>query len=217
MPFAGEPIARAHQPADIGQMIADVVARRTDRVGVRAVRRPARRACDACRSARCTSGPADLGEELVVEPAGEPAHLDARDRVSAASAGARRSSAPRVSSRYSAIIGGARHRRMALLDQHRRGAGGIEHQNSSRRSQTRSSTSAASRPYSAERQAHEARMRAEWVMEQRQHESCVIGALGTGLRQAGISVAMPNRHIPAKVCSGSRAFCRSARTLPYAR
>ena len=33
-PVAGEPVARAHQPADIGQMIADIVARRAQRLGV---------------------------------------------------------------------------------------------------------------------------------------------------------------------------------------
>ena len=33
-PVAGEPVARAHQPADIGQMIADIVAGGAQRLGI---------------------------------------------------------------------------------------------------------------------------------------------------------------------------------------
>ncbi len=93
----------------------------------RASRRPARPACAACRSAR-GERPAHLGEELVVEPAASAA---APRPARSGSRGSRRrspSSLPRVSSRNSAMIAGARHRRMAFLDQHRRRAGRIEQQ-----------------------------------------------------------------------------------------
>src|SRR5215475_9627802 len=72
--LAGEPITRAHQPADIGEMITHVVARRTDRLGIGRSAAGARRHL-ALVQALHGERSADLGEELVVEPTHEPAHL----------------------------------------------------------------------------------------------------------------------------------------------
>ena len=68
------------------------------------------------------SGPLDLGEEFVVEPAHQPAHFDARPGLARQQAVFADLDAACVSSRYSAMIpapgtGGA-----AFLHQHRRGA-----------------------------------------------------------------------------------------------
>ena len=90
----------------------------------------------------------DFLEEFFVEPGHQPAHLDALADRRPAAAALGPISAPRLSSRYSAMIAARRDRRHAFVDQHRRGAGGIEREKSSRRSQTRSSTSRSSRPYS---------------------------------------------------------------------
>ena len=48
---AGEPVARADQPADIGQMVPDVALCRTQRFGVRRAAAAARPACSAYRPA----------------------------------------------------------------------------------------------------------------------------------------------------------------------
>ncbi len=76
-PLAREPVARLHEPADVGQMIADIAQRRTDRVGIgRAA--AVRLAHLALEHALGGEGAADLGEELVAEPRHQPPHLDPR-------------------------------------------------------------------------------------------------------------------------------------------
>ena len=59
---------------------------------------------------------------------------------------------------------------------------------------------AAFEPVLGQRQPDEARMRAERVMEQRQHEAFVDGALGQAGRRESCAML---KHIPAKACSGS--------------
>src|SRR6516164_11076723 len=73
--LAGKPVARAHQPADIGEMIADIDERRTDRARIR--RAAAVSLADiALERALHDQGAAHLAEEFVVEPAQQAADLD---------------------------------------------------------------------------------------------------------------------------------------------
>jgi hypothetical protein len=74
--IAREPVARAHQPADISQMVSDILARGAHRFGIRrAAALLARHMAfvDALQHQRA----ADFLVELVVEPAREPPHFDA--------------------------------------------------------------------------------------------------------------------------------------------
>src|SRR5690349_3318289 len=78
--LAREPRALARQPADISEMIADVVARRTDRTRVG---RPAaliaahRLLVDAFRDQEGRH----LGEHFFMEPARQPPNLNAPERI----------------------------------------------------------------------------------------------------------------------------------------
>src|SRR5450759_2964844 len=74
-PVAGEPVACAHQPADIGQMIADIVAGGAHRPGIG---RPAAlfHRHMPLEYALADQRAADFRMEFVVEPARQPAHLD---------------------------------------------------------------------------------------------------------------------------------------------
>ena len=145
-------------------MIADVVARRTDRAGVG---RPAALlgAHGLLVDALGDEEGRDLVEELVVEPGGEPPHLDARagiGRQQPALAGF-------GAARLVEIFGddrGAGHRRTAFLDQHRRGAFRIEREEFLAPLPHALLDQARRDAVLAERQAHEARMRAERMMEQ---------------------------------------------------
>ncbi len=92
----------------------------------RAVRRPARCACAACRQRSSTRGPLTSAKNLSLNQLGEPAHFDARDRIRPASAAAPAVSAPLVSSRYSAMMVAPGTGGWPSLDQHRRGGGRIE-------------------------------------------------------------------------------------------
>jgi hypothetical protein len=65
--------------------------------------------------------------------------------------------------------GGARDRRMPLGHQHRGGAGGIEHEEILAPLPDPLLDGARGEPVLADREPHEARMRAERMMEQRQH------------------------------------------------
>ena len=119
------------------------------------------------------SGPADLGEELVVEPAHQPPDLDPRPGLARQQPLLAQLDAPGLVE----IFGDdrrARNRGMAFLHQDRRGAGGVEHEEFLAALPHPLLDRAHGDAVLAERQAHEARMRAERVMEQRQH-----AALGT--------------------------------------
>ena len=121
---AGEPVALANEPADIAQMISNVAARRPHRLGIGRSAAAAGRdesLVDALHDQRA----AHLLEELVVEPAHQPAHLDAR-------AGVARHQ-PRLrelcSARLVEVFGDDRrpgNRRHALFHQHRRRSRRIE-------------------------------------------------------------------------------------------
>ena len=148
-------------------MIADVVARRTDHLGV------GRAAAGAHRHVALVEPlhgerARHLGEELVVEPAHQPAHLDPRARLARQQPLVAELAAPGLVE-ILGDDGGARNRRMAFLHQHRRGAGRVEHQELLAALPHPLLDRARGKAVLAERQAHEARMRAERVMEQRQH------------------------------------------------
>src|SRR5215208_4200229 len=171
-PLAGQPSALACEPSDIGEMIANVMARRTDRAGIgwpAALLGAHRLLIDALCDQKCRHFP----EEFLVEPMRQPPYLDARERIGwqqppLAGLGA---------VGLVEVFGddrGARHRRMALLDQHRRLAFGIERQEF-----------LAPFPHAlldepwrdaelAQREPHEARMRTERVMKQCDHGPAAI-------------------------------------------
>ncbi len=77
--FAGEPVARVHQPADVSEMIAQIVTRYPQRLGVR---RPAALLLRhmPLEDALIEQRAADLGMELVVKPRRQSSHFDALDR-----------------------------------------------------------------------------------------------------------------------------------------
>ena len=72
------------------------------------------------------------------------------------------------------MIAGARNRRLALLDQHRRGAGRIEHQEVLAPLPDALLDQPQIEAVFAEHQANEARMRAEGVMKQREHAAFAV-------------------------------------------
>jgi glutathione S-transferase len=122
-------------------------------------------------------GPADLGEELVVEPAGEAAHLDAGNRV----LGHQPPLLQPGPARLVEVFGdyrGARHRRVAFFDQHRGGGGGIELKKRLTALPNPLFDQAAFESMLGQRQPDKARVRAECVLQQRQHEVFVDGAPG---------------------------------------
>src|SRR5580704_10599074 len=166
-PRAGQPIAGAREPADIGKMIADIGERRTNGVGIR------RSAALLQRQAPFEDPlgyqrPADFGEELAVEPAGQapdfnPAREIARQQAVLAELGP-----ARLVEIFRDDLG-IWHWRRPLLDQHRSRTGRVEREEF-----------LTSLPHAlldktnidavlAEREAYKARMRAKRLMEQPQH------------------------------------------------
>src|SRR5437763_8799479 len=73
----GKPVAGAHEPPDVTQMVADVMARNTDHVRVRGTPTSTRWQVPLIQPLR-RKGARDLGKELVIEPARQPAHLDSK-------------------------------------------------------------------------------------------------------------------------------------------
>src|SRR5579863_10585504 len=76
---AGKPVTLADEPADIAQMVFSVASRRPQDLGVG--RPPAAIARDeALIDALAHESAAGFGEKLIVEPAHQPANLDAIGR-----------------------------------------------------------------------------------------------------------------------------------------
>ena len=76
-PVSSEPITRAHEPADIRQMIADILAGGAQRFGAgRTATLFLRHMALECPFVN--QRPADLRMEFIVEPVGQSAHLDPR-------------------------------------------------------------------------------------------------------------------------------------------
>ena len=153
-------------------------------------------------------GPADLGEKLVVEPRGEAAHLDARDRIL-------RHQPPLPQPRAAGLVEvfgdhrGARHRRMALLDQHRRGGGGVQFEKRLAALPHPLLDQAALQPVLSQRQPDEARVRAECVLQQRQHEIFVDGGLGrTGTQGIMRNAKAYSGESLQRVTAETAAVCR---------
>src|SRR5262249_4385239 len=152
-------------------MIADVRPRRTDHVGVR---RPAagRNRHAALVESLGGQRPRHFGEELVVEPAHQPAHLDPVARVG----GKEPAIGELFAIRLVAVFrdaGGARNRRLALVDQDRRSAGRIDHQKVVAPLPGPLLDQAHRQELFAEREPHETRVRTKCVMEQRQHGALI--------------------------------------------
>src|SRR4029077_19357495 len=148
-------------------MIADVVARRTDRgrVGRPTALLGAHRLLV---NALGDEESRHLLEEFSVEPVGEPPHSDARP-------GLCRKSAARTTLRSARLVeifrddGGAGYGGMALLDQHRSRGFGIERQEFLASLPHALLDEARVKAEFAEREAHEARVRTERVMKQCDH------------------------------------------------
>src|SRR5215475_9969395 len=73
---SGQPVARLHEPADIAEMIANIVARRAQRLGI------GRTAAlllghMTLEDSLVHEGATDLGVKFVVEPVCQAPHLDA--------------------------------------------------------------------------------------------------------------------------------------------
>jgi hypothetical protein len=164
-------------------MIAHVLASGTDRVGVRRSAPGTHRhlpLVQPLHGERST----DLGKEFVVEPVHEPAHFDAWPGLTRQQA----LLADLDASRFIEIFGDdprAGNGGVAFLHQHRRGAVGIEGQKL---------LAALPHPFLghpcgdailAECQAYETRVRAEWVMKQRQHAALRIAAISRRADPAG--------------------------------
>ena len=118
----------------------------------------------------------DLGEEFVVEPVHQPAHFDARPGLTRQQALFADLDASRFVEKFGddprAGNGG-----VAFLHQHRRGAVGIEGQKLLAALPDALLDHARGDAKFAERQAYETRVRAEWVMKQRQHAALRIAAI----------------------------------------
>src|SRR5216684_7369444 len=164
---AGQKIPRLRQPADIGQMIAHICLGRTNHIR----RRRAAAiflAHETLVDALGDQGVGDLLEKLLVEPRHQPAHLDALTHR-------RWQQPPFIHPRAMGFIkifgydSGAGDRRLAFRYQHRCGARGVQR----KKRLTALPGPLFGQPQFeavfAERQADEARMRAERMMEQREH------------------------------------------------
>src|ERR1700732_1718700 len=184
-PVAGEKIPRPRQPADIGQMIPHIGLRRADHIR----RRRGAPLIPPPEALVCKFGDQRMGgflKKLFVEPRHQPTHLDAlahsgRQQPALGHGGALG---------LIEIFGddaGARDCRLPFGDQHRRRARWVQREKRLAPfpgplfHQTQVQT------VFAENEANKARMRAEWVMKQREHEALdkflVLRKLS--LRQAG--------------------------------
>jgi hypothetical protein len=76
-PVSGEPIARAYEPADIRQMIADILAGGAQRFGAGWTATLFLRHM-ALECPFVNQRPTDLRIKFIVEPVGQAAHLDPR-------------------------------------------------------------------------------------------------------------------------------------------
>ena len=167
-------------------MIADIDPRRTDRVGVgraAALLDAHEPLVEALQHQRA----GDLGEEFLVEPGGEPADLDPLADVGRQQPALLQLGAARLVEELG-DDGGARHRRIALGHQHRRGGGRIEHQELLAALPDPLLDGAVLEPMLGQRQPDVSRMRAERMMEKCQH-----GALRLRADAAGIRAVQTNR------------------------
>jgi hypothetical protein len=164
---ARKPVAGAHQPADIRQMVLYIGARGTHRLGIGGTATLGDRN-KALVDTLAHQWAAHFFKELVVEPAGQPAHLDTSTGFGRHQPGLRRLPALRLIEIFG-DGGGAGNGRHALFDQDRRGAGGIELEELRPPLPYPLLRELYRKRKLVQRQPDKARMRAEWVMEQRQH------------------------------------------------
>jgi hypothetical protein len=167
-PVAGEIIPRPRQPADIGKMIAHIDLGRAHHFRHRraaAILFAHEALVDALGHQRIGG----LLEEFIVEPRHQPAHLDALRHRSRQQPPFARLQTMRLVE----IFGndpGARNRREALRDQHRRRRRGVKREKCFAPFPDPFLDQPQIEAVFAKDQANEARMRAERMMKQRVHE-----------------------------------------------
>ena len=172
-PVAGQPVARLDQVADVAQMIAQIGARRSHRLHVRAAA-----AVLGAHEALVDLFPdeplARFVEELDVEPVHQPARLGAPGRI----VGQKPTVAEAEPARLVEIFGddlGARQDGAIVLDHHRRRAFRRHQQKFAPPLPGPLLDQLRLDSHFAEREADEARMRAKGVMVKRDHDDAGDG------------------------------------------
>jgi hypothetical protein len=165
--LAGKPSAGRQQPTNIGEMITDVMARGAHCRGIRGtapVLAPHHGLVDALEDEDARH----LVEELVVEPARQAPHFRPRGGIRWGEPPPRGAGTDRLLDVFGNHLRPG-HRRESVLDQHRRGAGRIEQQEVLPSLPGALLHQPGRDAVLGKRKPYESRMRAEGVMEQRQH------------------------------------------------